>query len=110
MPVALLVERSANKFVNKSSAMTLFSALAFIAVGALYIKWNYASPYVGKAELDSPSFLRKSIPLLLFVAAGVLGTLSLSVASNQIFYVLFGLAATCLIAAPLITYVNKRRR
>lgn len=106
-----LAALSVNKCVIEKLAMTTtaFSVLAFLAVIALYLKWNYASPYVGGAELEGYRFLKRSIPLILFLASGLIGAISLRVSSDMLFYMLFGISACCLVAAPIVTYLHRRR-
>jgi len=88
--------------------MDMFSLLAFIAVVAIYVKWNYGSPFL-RGSLAGDSFFRRSIPLLLFVASGILGTVALNVSSDLIFYILFSTSACCLISAPVVTYYYRRK-
>ena len=89
--------------------MIYVELLAFFAVLALYIKWNYGSPYVVSPVSQKKTFLRKSVPLLLFIASGMSLTLSL-IFNKEVwsFYLFFIISAVCLILAPIVTYLDHR--
>jgi hypothetical protein len=91
--------------------MSYIEILGFFAILALYLKWNYGSPYVTPPILRKKNFFRRSIPLILFIISGISLTLSLIFGQREwAFYLFFIISAICLILAPIVTYLDRKER
>ena len=84
--------------------------LAFFAILAIYLKWNYGSPFVGGPHGKEASFIQKSIPLALFIGSAISLTIALMFKSKFWFFLFFSISAILLVLAPVVTFIQRRRR
>ena len=88
--------------------MLTIKLLAFVAVIAIYVKWNYSSPILEINKMEGRKFIIRSIPPMLFVASGVFGSMSLMMKSDFLFYTFFVSSAICLVAVAVITIIQHK--
>jgi membrane protein YdbS with pleckstrin-like domain len=89
--------------------MEKISLLPILGALAIYLKWNYASPFAPKPELSSKFWIVRSIPLLLLISAGILFTISLH-AHDDIWIYIFSFGVFVLFLSPFVVFLSRRRK
>ncbi len=89
----------------------LLEFLVFVAIMGLYLKWIYGSPWTRGPNVGTKGFVRRSIPLFLFLCSAATLTIAIIfIHNNTYFIVLFSLSAFFLILAPVVTYFQYRSK